>query len=107
MTRPTAPISYWILGFTIVIALAQPAFALRKNQPWHVTTRAEPDAQAGGWFINLGITGARAKIELDAEILEVGLDPAAPQVGPRTRVVEVEGKLHELFSIRLMTGTPR
>jgi len=97
MIRPTSPISCWILGFTIVIALAQPAFALRKNQPWHVTTRAEPDVQAGGWFINLGITGARAKIELDApKILEVAYvfedTPAFGKLKVGDKIVGANGK---------------
>lgn len=47
----------------LVVGSAQPASALRKSQPWNVTTQAEPDARAGGWFINLGLTGARATIE--------------------------------------------
>ncbi len=72
MNRPDTHTVVWLLGLAIVIGLSQPASALRKNQPWGVTTRADPDTHAGGWFINLGITGARAKILRDApRILEV------------------------------------
>jgi len=66
MHRPIQHVISSLLGIAVVITLSQPAFALRKNQPWGVTTRAQPDAQAGGWFINLGITGARAKILREA-----------------------------------------
>lgn len=62
MNRPFAPVMSWFLGVAVVLGLPQSASALRKGQPWSVTTRVQPDAQAGGWFINLGITGARAKI---------------------------------------------
>ena len=72
MNRPTMHTTIWFLGFVFVMGLTQPATALRKNQPWSVTTRVEPDARAGGWFINLGITGARAKIQLESpKVLEV------------------------------------
>ena len=71
--------------------------ALRKRQPWHVTTKAEPDAQAGGWFINLGITGARAKIQLDApKVLEVTYvfedAPAFRKLKVGDKIVGVNGK---------------
>ena len=38
---------------------------LRKDPTWHIQTTVQPDAKAGGWFLNLGITGARGKIEVD------------------------------------------
>jgi len=72
MKRQVTSIIVGLLGFVVVLSLTCRAWALRKHQPWDVTTRAEPDTEAGGWFINLGITGARAKIQLDApKILEV------------------------------------
>ena len=45
-------------------AVCSPAMALREgNQAtWDKTTSVAPDSEAGGWWINLGITGARAKI---------------------------------------------
>jgi len=51
-----------------------PVWGLRlaKRGTWHRTTKVAPDAQAGGWFINLGITGARAKIpDEKPKVLEV------------------------------------
>ena len=44
----------------VVAAVATPTQALRKRATYEVQTKAKPDAQAGGWFINLGITGVRA-----------------------------------------------
>jgi hypothetical protein len=97
MTRPATQIVGCLLGLVILINLTQPAFALRKSQPWHVTTRAEPDAQAGGWFINLGITGARAKILLEApKILEVTYvfedTPAFGKLKVGDKIIGVNGK---------------
>ena len=43
MNRPDTHTVVWLLGLAIVIGLSQPASALRKNQPWGVTTRADPD----------------------------------------------------------------
>jgi hypothetical protein len=72
INRPLTRMIRCFLGIAMVLGLSQSAFALRKNQPWNKTTGAQPDARAGGWFINLGITGARAKILLEApKILEV------------------------------------
>jgi hypothetical protein len=54
------------LAFALAISIAVPsASALRKNATWGKQTRVKPDAEAGGWFINLGITGVRAKILLE------------------------------------------
>ena len=97
MYRPTAHTILLLLGLVVVASLPQASFALRKNQPWHVTTGAEPDAQAGGWFINLGITGARAKIQLDApKILEVAFvfdgTPAYGQLKVGDKITGVNGK---------------
>ena len=55
-----------LLAAALILALtAPPAEALRKNATWGKQTKAQPDAQAGGWFINLGVTGARAKILME------------------------------------------
>jgi len=54
--------------------LCSPAWALRSGAKgtWDRTTRVAPDAEAGGWWINLGIIGARAKILEEApKCLEV------------------------------------
>lgn len=97
MNRPDTHTVVWFLGLAIVIGLSQPASALRKNQPWGVTTRAEPDTHAGGWFINLGITGARAKILRDAPgILEVTYvftqAPAFGKLEVGDKIIGVNGK---------------
>jgi len=56
----------------ILAGMAAPARALRKKATYSVQTKAEPDAQAGGWFINLGITGARGKLLPEAPcVMEV------------------------------------
>ncbi|NWK56545.1 hypothetical protein HW115_13065 [Verrucomicrobiaceae bacterium N1E253] len=81
------------LGLTLL-----PATALRKRDTWSKTTKVMPDAQAGGWFINLGITGARAKILLDApKEFEVAYvfdgTPAAGKLKTGDRIVGVRGKV--------------
>ena len=54
----------------LVLGLAAPTGALIKSGGnYGVKTRVGPDAKTGGWFINLGITGAQGK-----------LLPAAPTV---------------------------
>jgi hypothetical protein len=97
MNRPALYVICGIFGLAIVAGLSRPASALRKRQPWSVTTRAEPDAQAGGWFINLGITGARAKIQLESpKILEVmyvfEATPAFGKLKVGDKIVGVNGK---------------
>ncbi len=64
-------VSRWGMGSTVVaIALAaSSAWGISKNYPWDRKTRFEPDNQVPGSFVNLGQTGARAK--LDARSLEV------------------------------------
>lgn len=55
----------WCVGLLMLcLAMASPAWALRlsKGGAWERTTRVGPDAQVPGWYINLGITGARAMI---------------------------------------------
>lgn len=60
------------LSLVILLSFVVPSNALRKRDTWTKTTKVQPDAQAGGWFINLGVTGARAKITLEApKVLEV------------------------------------
>ena len=93
MSRRFYRVMCWILILTISI---QPAFALRKNQPWNRTTKVGPDAKTGGWYINLGITGARAMIRLDApRILEVTYvfsnTPAAGQLKVGDKITGVSG----------------
>jgi hypothetical protein len=97
MNHAARHIIRWFLGLLVLTGLTQPAAALRKHQPWDVTTRAEPDAQAGGWFINLGITGARAKILREApNILEVTYvfekTPAFGKLEVGDKIVAANGK---------------
>lgn len=65
MNTPRALTSVGLAASVVFLSLLQPAQALRKNATWKHQTRVQPDAEAGGWFINLGITGARAKILLE------------------------------------------
>jgi hypothetical protein len=44
-----------------MLAIAMPAFGLDKV-PWDTKTKVGPDAAVPGWYINLGLTGARAKL---------------------------------------------
>lgn len=74
-----------------------PSQALRKNATWNKQTKVQPDAQAGGWFINLGITGARAKIDLETptefEIAYVFPDtPADGKLKKGDRILSANGK---------------
>ncbi|MHC4503772.1 MAG: DUF6288 domain-containing protein [Planctomycetota bacterium] len=50
------------------IVFCPPAWALRSGNgaTWKTTTKVGPDAEVGGWFINLGITGARAILPDDS-----------------------------------------
>jgi hypothetical protein len=43
----------WILGVVLIIGALVPTYALGKQPTWSIKTQAFPDAQAGGWFINL------------------------------------------------------
>ena len=57
------------IAIAVLAGLALPAMAIDKNYPWGRKTRFEPDSQVPGSFVNLGQTGARAK--LAAKSLEV------------------------------------
>lgn len=49
----------------VAVLLAGPAFGQVHyfgNHPWSQTAPSGPDAQAGGWYYNLGITGIRVKL---------------------------------------------
>ncbi len=78
---------------------AGPAWALRRDgkATWSITTRVGPDAQVPGWFINLGLTGARAKIPEEApNVLEVTYvfpgTPAAGRLKVGDRIVGANGR---------------
>jgi hypothetical protein len=57
---------------SVVLIAMSSATALRKDPTWAIQTDVQPDAKAGGWFLNLGITGARGKIAVSRPtIIEV------------------------------------
>eukprot|EP00112_Aurelia_sp_Birch-Aquarium-sp1_P001245 Seg11286.3 transcript_id=Seg11286.3/GoldUCD/mRNA.D3Y31 product="hypothetical protein" protein_id=Seg11286.3/GoldUCD/D3Y31 len=51
-----------------------PSQALRKKATWNKTTKAQPDARAGGWYINLGITGVNGKAFTEPHKFGYGVD---------------------------------
>ena len=71
--------------------------ALAIHPAWHVETTQLPDAKTGGWFINLGTTGARAKMVREAptllEVTYVFADtPAAGRLQIGDKITGVNGK---------------
>lgn len=84
-----------LLTTTLALTTLQ-SFALRKNETWNKQTKAPSDAEAGGWFINLGITGARARILLDRpQEFEVAYvfpnTPAHTKLQPGDRILGING----------------
>jgi hypothetical protein len=64
---------------------------------WKRTTNASPDSEAGGWYINLGITGARAMVPDDAPtVLQVAYvfrsTPASAKLKVGDRIVGANGR---------------
>ena len=57
---------FWVICLLVLCGLTEVsplAWALRKDGGnYAIKTKVGPDAQAGGWFINLGLTGARGKM---------------------------------------------
>ena len=81
----------------LLAGMAAPARALRKRATYDVQTKATPDAQAGGWFINLGITGARGKLVPQAPtVMEVAYvfpkTPADGKLKVGDKIVGANGK---------------
>ena len=67
------------------------------NPRYDLTTSKGPDAKAGGWLINLGITGIRARLDEDApKQLVVGYvfpdSPAAGMIRPGDVITGVGGQ---------------
>lgn len=82
----------------LVLVAALPAQALRKNATWNKQTKAVSDAKAGGWLINLGVTGVRAKIHLDRpQEFEVAYvfpnTPAHNKLQPGDRILGANNRL--------------
>ena len=100
MRRPA--LCVYGLGMLLVICMVcLPASGLISGDgaTWNKTTSNGPDAQVPGWYINLGITGARAKIPDDQpKVLEVMFvfkdTPAAVAGGLRVgdKIVGVNGR---------------
>jgi len=92
----------WRVGLAAIalIGLAVvPAWGIdeKGTRPWSVTTRVGPDAEVGGWFINLGLTGARAKLTAkNPKALEVMYvfkgTPAYGKLAVGDMIVGVNGK---------------
>lgn len=80
----------------LLLALLSPAQAFRKREVWGKTTKVQPDAQTGGWYINLGITGIRAVINQDTpKEFEVAYvfdgTPASGKLNKGDHIVGVNG----------------
>lgn len=67
-----------------------------KGTPWSHQTRKGPDAEVGGWYYNLGVTGIRAVLDKDAptqllvKYVFAG-SPAAGRIQPGDRITGVGG----------------
>jgi len=99
-SRPL-PRKGWTVLLVLVVAgtFCTPAWALRagKGATWQRTTKVGPDAQVPGWFINLGVTGARAKIpDEEPKVLEVMFvfkdTPAFGKLKVGDKIVAANGK---------------
>lgn len=94
------PFKCGVLGLLLAAGVfCPPASGLRSGNKatWKKTTKVGPDARVPGWFINLGITGARAKIPDDEpKILEVAFvfenTPAYGQLEVGDKIVGANGK---------------
>lgn len=95
--RPSRLLFLLSLGWAILtlLPLDTPAQGIKS---WDKKTRIGPDAEVGGWYFNLGITGARAKVpddELTAlEIMYVfGRTPASRTLKVGDRILGANGKV--------------
>lgn len=86
-------------ALALVLAWAAPARGIAESgdSPWNVTTKVGPDAQVGGWFVNLGLTGIRARLTAaDARAFQVAYvfpdTAAAGKVAVGDRIVGAGGK---------------
>ena len=89
-----------LLVLLTVGAFCAPARALRlaKRGAWERKTKVGPDAEVPGWYINLGITGARAMIRDEEaktlEVMHVFKDtPAAGKLEVGDKIVGANGRL--------------
>lgn len=82
-----------------VLALAMPAWGLDRV-PWNLTTKVGPDADVPGWYINLGVTGARATLTKEEPtalaVTHVFQDSAAfGKLEKEDRIVGANGRMFE------------
>lgn len=93
-----------LANFSTTILSAAPGSASSPtpiDQPkWNVKTTVGPDAATGGWFLNLGRTGIRAKLlpESPTEFLVTYVFPDSPAAGvvrPGDRIVGAAGRPFE------------
>jgi hypothetical protein len=81
----------------VLAATRADALISGNGSTWKRTTGASPDSEAGGWFINLGITGARGMIPDDAPtVLRIAYvfrgTPAYGKLKVGDRVVGANGR---------------
>ena len=82
----------------LVLALTTPLVWALDRPPWDKrTTKIGPDAEVPGWYINLGITGARAMIaEAEPKVLLVTFlfkdTPASGKLQPGDKIIGVNGR---------------
>ncbi|MCP4375306.1 MAG: hypothetical protein GY794_03895 [bacterium] len=88
-----------VVMLLVICMVCLPAEALREGDKatWSKTTSKGPDAQVPGWYINLGVTGARAKIPDDQpKVLEVMFvfknTPAAGALKVGDKIIGVNGR---------------
>lgn len=84
----------------LAIATSAGAIAQDPQGQYGQQTRSQPDAAAGGWWINLGITGARGRITPESPaVMEVmyvfDKTPAAGKLAKGDQIVGVNGKKFE------------
>jgi len=98
MKRSTLAIRGLVVLVMVGVACS-PAWALRlsKGGAWEKTTKVGPDAAVPGWYVNLGVTGARAMIRDDApQVLEVmyvfANTPAAGMLTKGDKIIGVNGR---------------
>ena len=85
------------VSLVLVLATTAPAWALRTRADWGRTTKVGLDAEVPGWYINLGITGARAMIaEAEPKVLLVTFvfkgTPASGKLQKDDRIIAVNGR---------------
>ncbi len=79
--------------FLVLLATAAPVFSLDRP-PWDkMTTTVGPDAEVPGWYLNLGITGARAMItkEDPANLLVMHVFKDTPAYGKLEKGDKITG----------------